>query len=64
MGGVLVEGGSGPVMAHGGPRVGAGGGFLRVAGWSAGVRGGGVEGVPQGVRPGGLGDAGAAGYTQ
>jgi hypothetical protein len=38
-----------------------GGGFLYVAQRHAGVQGGGDEGVPQGVRPAGLGDPGAAG---
>jgi hypothetical protein len=39
-----------------------GGGFLDVAEWDAGVEGGGTERVPQRVRPGWLGDPGAAGH--
>jgi antitoxin (DNA-binding transcriptional repressor) of toxin-antitoxin stability system len=56
-----VEGGPGPVIAHGDPRVSVGRGFLHIPEWHAGVQGGGDEGVPQSVRPDGLGDPGAAG---
>jgi hypothetical protein len=38
------------------------GGLLHVAQWHPGVQCCGDEGVPQGVRPDGLGDAGAAGH--
>jgi hypothetical protein len=39
-----------------------GGGFLHVAGWNPCIQRCGDECVPQGVRPDGLGDPGAAGY--
>ena len=61
VGGVPVEAGPGPVVAHGGARVGVRGGFLHVAQRDPGVEGGGDERVPQGVRADLLGDPGAAG---
>jgi hypothetical protein len=58
---VPVEAGAGPVVAHGGARVGVRGGFLDVAEGYPGVEGGGDERVPQRVRADLLGDPGAAG---
>jgi len=51
---------SGPVVTHGGAWVGVGGGFLHVAERDPGVQCRGDEGVPERVRPDGLGDPGAA----
>ena len=60
VGGVPVEGHPGPVVAHGGARIGVAGRFLHVAQRHAGVEGGGDEGVPQRVRADPLGDPGPA----
>ena len=49
VGGVSVERHAGPVVAHGGARVGVTGGFLDIAQWDTGVEGGGNERVPQRV---------------
>ena len=62
VGRVPVQAGAGPVVAHGGARVGVGCGFLHIAQRDSGVEGGGDERVPQGVRADVLGDPGAAGY--
>ena len=61
VGGVPVQGCPGPVVSHGGPRVSVGRGFLHVTQRHASIEGCGNERVPQGVRPDGLGDPGAAG---
>jgi hypothetical protein len=58
---VAVQAGAGAVVAHGGARVGVGGGFLDVPQGDSGVEGGGDECVAQGVRADLLGDPGAAG---
>ena len=52
----------GTVVAHGGPRVGVRGGLLHVPQRYARVERGSDKRVPQGVRPDGPGDPGAAGY--
>jgi hypothetical protein len=57
----MVQAGAGAVVAHGGARVGVGGGFLHVAERYPCVEGGGDERVPQGVRAYLLGDSRAAG---
>jgi hypothetical protein len=57
VGGVSVEGGVGAVVAHGGSRIGVGGGLLDVTQRDAGVEGGGDEGVAQGVWADRFGDA-------
>lgn len=55
-----VQAGTRTVAAHGGARIGVGGGFLHVAQWDPGVERGGDERVPQRVRADVLGDPGAA----
>jgi hypothetical protein len=49
MGGVPVQAGPCPVVAHGGARAGVAGGFLNVAERYPGVEGGGDDGGPQRV---------------
>ena len=61
VGGVAVQAGAGPVVAHGGARVGVRCRFLHVAERDAGIECGGDERVAQGVRADLLGDPGAAG---
>jgi hypothetical protein len=61
-GGVPVQRGAGPVVAHRGA-VSVGGGFLDVAQRDTGIQRGGNERVAQGVRPDGLGDSGPPGDT-
>ncbi len=46
MGGVPVEAGACPVIAHGGARAGVGSGLLHVTEWYPGIGGGGNERVP------------------
>ena len=53
---VAVQGCPGPVVAHGGPRVGVRGGVLHVAQRYPGVQRGGDERLPQRVRPDPLAD--------
>ena len=62
VGGVSVETAAGAVVAHRRARIGVRGGFLHVPQRDPGVKRGGDERVPQGVRPDRLGDPGAAGY--
>lgn len=50
----------GPVLAHGGTRVGVGGSFLDITKWHPDVQGRGGERMPQSMRPDGSGDPGAA----
>jgi hypothetical protein len=57
---VAVEAGAGPVVAHGGARVGVRCGFLHVAERYPGVEGCGDERMPQGVRADLLGAPGPA----
>jgi hypothetical protein len=56
-----VQAGACPVVAHGGARVGVGGGFLHVPQRHPGVERGGDERMSQRVRADMFGDAGAAG---
>ena len=58
---MAVQRGAGTVIAHRGPRIGVGGGFLDIAQRDPSVQRRGEERVPQGVRPDVLGDLGAAG---
>src|SRR6266702_5291142 len=62
IGGVPVQRGAGPVIAHGGPRIGVGGGFLDIPQRDPSIERGGDERMPQGVRSDGLANPGAAGY--
>jgi hypothetical protein len=50
-----------PVVAHGGARVGVGGGLLHISQRHPGIECGGDEGVAKGMRADLLGDPGAAG---
>jgi hypothetical protein len=51
VGGVTIEADAGPVVAHGGARVGVTRGFLDVSECDAGVERGGDERMAQGVGP-------------
>src|SRR5262249_12787373 len=62
-GGVPVEGGPGPVIPHGGPRIGGRGGLLNIARRDACVEGRGEECGPQRWRRYGFGDPGSAGHA-
>ena len=61
VGGVPVEGGPGPVIPHGGSRVGVRGGFLHIPQRHPGIEGGGDECVPQSVWSYRFADPGASG---
>ena len=62
VGGVPVQGSSGPVVSHGGAGIGVRGGFLHIAQRDPSVQRGGDKRVPQRMRPDRLGDPGAAGH--
>jgi hypothetical protein len=63
VGGVPVERGASAVVAHGGPRISVGGGFLHVTQRYPGVQGSGDKCVPQRVRPDALDDRGPASHA-
>jgi hypothetical protein len=54
----------GRALAHGDAGLGVGDGLLDVSERHSGVEGRGDERVPQGVRPDGFGDPGAAGHPR
>lgn len=61
VGGVAVEGSSGPVVAHRGSGVCVRGRFLDVSEWNAGIESGGDERMPQRVGSDALIDPGSSG---
>jgi len=62
VGGMAVQRGPSPVIAHRGPRISVRSGFLDIPQRDPGVQRGGDERVAQRVGPDGFGDPGVAGY--